>query len=157
VPAKECRVTVESQSLSAACNTSGAFMIKQVPPGQYDIRISVSGVGETRLSVGAGDDQTTWLGDVMVGVPSAVTGLITADNSADLDTTLIGIPELGLYTQPTVTGGYMLSGVPAGTWKVTIFAPGQSPAARSVTVPPGQPVPKVDFQIKTPAPTQSTK
>jgi hypothetical protein len=151
VPATSCRVTVEGASGSSGCNTSGAFIVKDVPPGQYDVVISVSGVGETRLSAGAGSDQTTYLGDVTVGVPGVITGKVTANNSADIDLSVIGIPELGVYAQPNITGGYVLTGVPVGTWKVTLFPPGQSASVQSVTLTRASPVVKADFQIKTPA------
>jgi hypothetical protein len=149
VPATACRVAIESASQTAGCNSSGAFILKQVPPGQYDLRISVSGVGETRLQAGVGDDQAVYVGDVIVGLPGAVSGQLTADNSADLDLTIVGIPELGVYTQPNVTGGYLLPNVPAGTWNITVFPPGQAALSRSVAVGAGQPTRKVDFQIKT--------
>jgi hypothetical protein len=153
IPATACRVTIQGSG-SASCNKSGAFIVKEVMPGQYDLQISVTNVGETNLSAGVGDGQTTYLGDVTVGVPGAVMGQITAENSSDLDLTIVGIPELGVYTLPNITGGYLLTGVPAGTWSVILFPPGQSASARTITVPPGLPIRDVDFVIKAaPLPT----
>jgi hypothetical protein len=150
VPATACRLTLQGVSATTECKSGGGFMLKEVPPGQYELKISVTGVGDTSLSVGTGEDQTTYLGDVTVGVPGAVSGLVTADNTSDLDLTVIGIPALGLYTQPNISGYYVLSGVPGGTWNVTIFPPGQNSSARPVTAQPGQPIRGVDFQIKKP-------
>ena len=156
VPASACKVTAEGASGTAACNTSGAFIVKDLPPGPYDLEVSVPSVGEARLSAGTGADQTTYLGDLRIGQPGAIGGRVTADNSADIDVAIIGIPELGVYTTPNVTGGYLLTGVPSGSWKVTLFPSGQSPSVQSVTLSRAQPIAKADFQIKTPPPGTTT-
>jgi hypothetical protein len=148
VPANACRLTLEGASVSGDCKKGGGFMLTEVPPGQYELQVSVPGIGDTRFSVGTGEGQTTYLGDLSVGIPGAVSGLITAENSSDLDLTVVGIPALSIYTQPNVTGSYLLSGVPGGNWNVTVFAPSQSPTTRAVTATPGQPVRGVDFQIR---------
>jgi hypothetical protein len=150
IPATSCRVSLEGASLSAGCNSNGAFMLKDVQPGQYELRINVPNVGEARLQTGVGEGQATYVGDVTVGVPGAVMGVVTAATSSDLDLTVVGIPELGLYTTPNISGAYLLTGVPGGTWNVTLYPPGQSAVSRSVTVPAGQGVNKVDFQIPPP-------
>jgi hypothetical protein len=147
VPASACQASIDSASLNVSCTTGGAFSFKEVPPGSYDVHVTVPNVGEAHLAVGAGPGQATYVGDVTIGVLGAVSGQVSADNSSDLDLTVIGVPELGVYTQPNVSGGYFLAGIPAGTWNVTIYPPGQNSTARSVTVLPGQPVRKTDFQI----------
>jgi hypothetical protein len=149
IPVNACQATIDSAQLKVDCSKGGAFVFKQVQPGSYDVHIVVNSVGDVTLSTGVGDGQATWLGEVHVGVPGSVAGRVTADNSSDLDVTVIGVPELGLYTQPNVTGGYLLAGVPAGNWNLTIFPPGQNPAVRQISVPPGQPLRGVDFQITT--------
>jgi hypothetical protein len=153
VPAQRC--TVSGAGVSASCNKSGTFLIKPAPVVPTEIKISVPGVGEVTLSAGAGEGQTTWLGDIIIGVPGAVSGLVTADNSSDLDRTVIGIPELGVFTQPSVTGGYLLSGIPGGAWNLTLYPPGQPDITRSIVLAPGQVGVQADFHIKAALPPQT--
>jgi hypothetical protein len=153
VPAQRCQVS--GSGVTASCNKSGAFLIKPAPILPVDIKISVPGIGDVTVSAGAGEGQTTWLGDIQVGVHGAVSGVVVADNSSDLDRTIIGIPELGVYTQPSVTGGYLLSGVPGGAWNVTLYPPGQAEVTRSVVLGPGQVTGQVDFHIKGAPPPQT--
>jgi hypothetical protein len=148
VPVPACQASIDSAQQKADCAKTGAFIFKQVPPGTYDVRITVNNVGSVTLSAGVGDGGATYLGDVQIAALTSVAGRVTADNSSDLDVTVIGVPELGVYTQPTVTGGYLLNGVPPGTWNLTIFAPNQTPQVRQINVVPGQPLRAVDFQIK---------
>ena len=156
-PASACQASIDTAQLRADCSKTGSFIFKQVPPGTYDVRITINNIGTTTLSAGVGDGQATYLGDVQIGAFASVTGLVSADNSSDLDVTVIGVPELGVYTQPNVTGGYLLNGVPPGTWNLTIFPPGQSPSVQKINVAPGQPLRGVDFQIKAaPPPATST-
>jgi hypothetical protein len=157
IPATACRVSLEGAAGSASCNSAGAFLLKEVQPGEYELVISVPSVGETRLSTGVGDGQTTDLGNVTVGVPGAVLGQISAATSSDLDLTVICIPDLGLYATPNISGAYLLTGVPGGTWNVVLLPPGQSAISRSVTVQPGRPTFNVNFQIPVAPPLVPTK
>jgi len=156
VPVASCQASIDSAQLTASCSKGGAFIFKQVPPGQYDVHITVANIADVTISTGVGDGQSTYLGDIRVGVPGSVSGRVSADNSSDFDVTVIGVPELGIYTQPNVTGGYLLAGVPPGTWNLTIYPPNQNPSVKQINVTAGQPLRGVDFQIKSVAPTTTT-
>jgi hypothetical protein len=87
-----------------------------------------------RLADGGGGIQTLSfeidtafnVGTIVLAKPGSITGRIIlvdspAVNMADL---VIAIPQFGLVTKPNPDGGYLLTGVPPGTWNARLMGPG---------------------------------
>jgi hypothetical protein len=130
--------------MSDSSQPDGTFHLLHVPPGTYRLGVSAKGYApaEQQVSVTGGEQAAVDLG-------------LTPTSGLDLQVRLASgeVPHLlhvlarngegatvlaGTYMQKS--GTTELSSLPAGTWQLTVSAPGGGVAMATVTVP-GEPVP----------------
>lgn len=66
------------------------------------------------------------LGTIVLTKPGSITGRIILVNSpaVEMADLVVAIPQFGLVTKPNPDGGYLLTGVPPGTWNARLMGPG---------------------------------
>jgi len=158
VPCASCAVTIEGAPLSATTDANGLWMITGVPPGYWVVRVTHGMFGFGRSNCGGASNFET--GDVVycesppIARAGGINGRITFGSTSDYDTAVIGVPDLGVFTQINCGGGYLLTGVAPG-WRKLVVTTNTSSKELWVFVNPGQVTMKMNlsFLSTTPNPT----
>jgi hypothetical protein len=134
VAASSCTVVVQGAAAQTGrCNSDGYFTVRGVPGGgTYDVDITVDGphaglgipVRHAKAVVHRDEDMD--MGEIVVGKPGAISGVVDLSreaniSDADYDHAVVGIPELGLYTQLGLSHQFLISGVAPGRYNVQLF------------------------------------
>jgi len=158
---------------SAVSGLDGTYLIKGLPPGIYQVRLSSSNEGDTmsfnhQASVTAG--QTTPNINFLVSSGGRITGLVTsATDGKPLANILVGVADYAIGSPvvdgiPTAfDGSYTIAGLPEGQYKVYAFEglsaysrgytalfyknTGQAPLATPVAVVANQTTSAIDFSL----------
>ena len=150
-----CQVVVMGTPLASMCGPHGQFKLGKMPGGDWEIQIRVDGL-PTRTVWGSSRTRqeepgsAVDLGTIIVARPAAISGKVKLPRIAsddDYDRVVVGIAELGIYTQLGVGGQYLLTGVAPGQWAVHVFKNNVVISGSTVTVGNGALVQDVDHHV----------
>jgi hypothetical protein len=146
VPCASCTVALEGAPVSARTNAHGWFVLPHFPSGTYTVKVaSADGQWRTELALSVPLEETrdnhrrntVYLPTIVVTRPGAVAGKLVVESTDDVDAAVIAIPELGLFTKPTISGHFLLTGVAPGSYTVTVLDVDARILPRTVHVSPG--------------------
>jgi hypothetical protein len=134
-PAHNCLMNFDNVTGFANTSISSAqgFFRIGLPPGiAVIVRVTCPGLpvryfhvpNNSHAPIGAAQVDVD-VGEIVLGTPSAIAGTLKLPVGAaaeDYDHVVIGIPELGLYTQVGIAQQFLLPGVPMGTWTLRIYS-----------------------------------
>lgn len=140
-PAAHVRVTTQPGGYVAFSDASGAYTIDQVPPGDYEVRVTHDDLGErvaTGVVVAAGKTSTVDL--VLQPTHGTVTGIVLdQDTQQPLEGALVGCSLPGHSATTGRDGRFRISRVPAGAQSLSAAKSGYAPSPLlRVTVEPGR-------------------
>ncbi len=147
VPASGCRALLEGSPLGAPCDESGAFDLRGVPPGRWDVRIvndDPLALPGKRVAAGANSGFVTDLGAIRLAKPGAIGGRVIGGEPAGM---IVALPAYGVVTAPNDNGGYLLLEVPPGVHDVVLIAPDGTVVHADVTVVPERTTIGVDLDL----------
>ena len=155
VPCASCAVVLEGAPLGATTDATGLWSISHVPSGLWQVRLTHPNFGYSRVNCGGASSLE--IGDVVqcalppIARPGGINGRISFASSSDYDTAVIGVPELGVYTQINCGGGYLLTGVAPG-WRKLVVTTNTTSKELWVYVTPGQVTMKMNLTFITAVP-----
>jgi hypothetical protein len=131
----QVRVVIAGLANSTMADENGTFRLEHVPNGirtlvflPTDARFAASPqrVRTTIVTSDVGEVNATDIGTFVMARPGSVTGRIIMEGTPwiNMASLVISIPRFGLVTKPNPDGGYLLTGVPPGTWNVRLMGPG---------------------------------
>jgi hypothetical protein len=140
VPATGCIVLLEGTPLGGHCDETGAFDIRRVPPGRWDLRIITDG-GATalpakRVAAGSNPGLVSDLGAVRLAQPGSVGGHILNPGMTDLSLAIVAVPEIGAVTAPNDNKGFLLENVSPGEHDVVLITDAGTVIHKNVNVLP---------------------
>lgn len=155
VPCAGCTVVLEGTPLSAVTDDAGLWTRDRIPPGVWTIKATHPSFGSTRFHCNASSGEGTACASAVIARPGGASGRITFGSTGDYDTAVIGVPELGVYTQINCGGGYLLTGVAPG-WRKLVVTTELSSKEHWVYINPGQITTKqnITFLSAVPTPTR---
>lgn len=141
-------------------DANGDFTITEVPPGQYTINVLAAGFqnpqslnvtvekgresADSNFQLTASGTQVSISGRVTDGAGAGATGVAGVRVTA----TATGAGGVTSTVLTNANGDYAMVGLAAGTYDVSLQAPGfQNPPPANVVVQAGQPTANVDFQL----------
>jgi hypothetical protein len=146
VPCGGCKILVENVPLGTTTDMNGYYSVSGLPPGLWNLKLShpsFPAFGTKSFPCGSnhgesGEPRQHLCPPVVLTLAGAVSGKIGLPASSDYDIAVIGIPELGIFTQTNGGGpGYLLSNVAPG-WRKVVVTTNTSNASTWVYVQPGQ-------------------
>jgi len=150
VPASGCLVLVEGAPISARCDDGGAFDLRNMPPGRWDLRIEPNDQTHTlparRIAAGANSNFVSDLGAIQLSRPGSVGGHVTGD-PAVLATSYIAVPSIGAVTAPNAGGGYLIENVSPGVHDIILITPSGARDQAPVVVSPDHVTINVNFDL----------
>ncbi|MBI3185167.1 MAG: thrombospondin type 3 repeat-containing protein [Myxococcales bacterium] len=146
--ASSCRVTVEGSPLGARCDELGAFEVRNVPPGRWNLKLSADD-GELpprRIPAGANPGLLTDIGSVRIPNPGRIGGKVLGQ-AADWSSLIVAVSGTEAVTQPNENGGYLLERVPPGVHELVLLWGDKSLLRAGVAVAPGKLARGMDFDL----------
>ena len=151
LPSVEVRLTVLGEAEPSQIQRPGAdglFIMPDVNPGTYEVSATLSGFATATALVEARPGESASAALALAQARGVLTGRVArADRAGTGEATVV---LTGKASEPAVAGqrlaarttpgddGFVLEGVPTGTWEVTATAEGyRTPAAVDVRVEPG--------------------
>ncbi len=139
-PISGATVTVEGTGLSTPTDSSGNYVIANVPPGFYLLTASAPGyesLSKTPVEVKAGG--ITVLKFELISVAGAIEGTVLDEVSEEpISGATVTVEGTGLSTTTDGSGDYVIANVPHGFYTLTTSAPGyESLSATQVEVKAG--------------------
>lgn len=139
---------VEGVPLAATTDANGQWSIRGLPPGRWDLNVAhtTTAFGSARFQCGGDSAEVGSCGTVVIARAGGINGRITFASTGDYDTAVIGVPELGVFTQINCGGGYLLAGVAPG-WRKLVVTTNTSSKELWVFVNPGQVTMKMNLSF----------
>jgi hypothetical protein len=148
-PIAGATVSDANGATSATTAADGSFNLT-LPEGNYTLKVSASGYndkvsGTIKVTANKTTSYNTYL-----SVPSGnLTGKVTEDDGSPMIMATVSCNNVSGYT--STDGKYTLSGIPVGTWTLSVTPIMGTPINYTVTIANGQTTTK-DIQIATPSP-----
>lgn len=125
MPLSTCRVLVEGTPIEDECDSDGAFDIRNIPRGRWDLRIigKVPGTDQTitkRIGAGANGEEVTDLGVVVLSPPLTVAGRVNGVDATTYGNYFVTVPSLGIAAPLSANGTYLLSGLPPAPMRIEV-------------------------------------
>jgi hypothetical protein len=117
-----CKVIVEGVPIQATTDANGQWSINSLPPGRWDLNVAstTTAFGSARFQCGGNSAEVGACGTVVIAKAGGISGRITFNTTSEYDLAVVGVPELGVYTQLNCGGGYLLPGVGPGMRKLVV-------------------------------------
>src|SRR5882672_3982045 len=151
VVATSCTVLLEGTPLGAHCDQDGAFDVKRVPPGRWDLRILTStkatALPSRRIPAASNPGIISDVGPIQIAHSGSIGGHIINTAGADLSLAIVAVPEIGVVTAPNPNNGFLLENVSPGIHDIVLITDAGATTHRNVNVLPDK-VALVDVALK---------
>jgi len=140
--------TVTVNGMSATSNSSGAYVISDVPPGNYTVTVSADGYEDSSetITVTAGETETLDFTLKPVPTTGTITGTVMDSSSGEVIANAT-VTVNGMSATSNSSGAYVISVVPPGNYTVTVSADGYEDSSETITVTAGE-TKTLDFTLK---------
>src|SRR5688572_11358117 len=152
VPQPGCKIRVQGTPRAASCDQQGAFDLRQLHPGKWELEIvaneQVSFLPSRKITTASNSGFITDLGAIRIARPGRVGGHVNLPPGQSLPYTVIAIPGFAVATQPDPTNrGYVLERVPAGVHDVVLTTANGDVVHQDVLVRPDDITIDINFDL----------
>lgn len=125
-------VTLLQTNIKTECDSEGNFSLSSVPAGTYYIYANLGDSYKVvRSSVVVTEGETTTVDNFYLAKTGSISGKVTIEDADEYSGILVKEISTGIETYTDSQGAYILTGIPAGIWSLSISKAGLNEITRS--------------------------